>query len=107
MPRFVLLEHDHPILHWDLMLESGDSLRTWRLARAPERGGDIEAIALPDHRLAYLEYEGPVSGGRGSVSRWDRGTYSTIVAEVKRLELQLCGERVRGRVELQQLDSEK
>ena len=26
MPRFVILEHDHPEVHWDLMLEAGASL---------------------------------------------------------------------------------
>ncbi|MFO0864423.1 MAG: DNA polymerase ligase N-terminal domain-containing protein [Gemmataceae bacterium] len=76
LPRFVLLEHDHPTLHWDLMLEEGDSLRTWRLP-SPRFGGEpMEATSLAPHRLAYLDYEGPVSGGRGSVKRVDAGTYS-------------------------------
>ena len=30
---------------------------------------------LADHRLDYLEYEGPVSGDRGSVRRVDGGQY--------------------------------
>ncbi len=29
----------------------------------------------PDHRSSYLDYEGPVSGNRGAVSRWDAGTF--------------------------------
>ena len=36
---------------------------------------EMDAEVLPDHRLAYLDYEGPISGDRGSVTRWDRGTY--------------------------------
>ena len=64
MPRFVILEHDHPVLHWDLMLEAGDVLQTWRLANPPTPGCAIDATALPDHRLTYLDYEGPVSGNR-------------------------------------------
>jgi hypothetical protein len=76
MPRFVILEHDHPELHWDLMLESGGMLRTWRLARPPQTPGEpIDALALPNHRLYYLDFEGPVSGGRGNVQRWDTGQY--------------------------------
>jgi hypothetical protein len=76
MPRFVILEHDHPELHWDLMLEAGAALRTWRLARPPQAPGEaIDATALPDHRPHYLDYEGPVSGGRGTVKRWDAGWY--------------------------------
>jgi hypothetical protein len=80
MPRFVVLEHDHPVLHWDLMLECGQVLRTWRLAEPPAPGKTIRAEALADHRLHYLDYEGSVSGDRGSVKRHLRGTYD-LVAE--------------------------
>ena len=40
-------------------------------------GKEIRCVAtrLPDHRLAYLEYEGPVSGNRGVVRRIDSGKY--------------------------------
>ncbi len=27
--RFAILNHDHPFLHWDLLLEDGDRCRTW------------------------------------------------------------------------------
>ncbi len=96
MPRFVILEHDHPELHWDLMLETGGGLRTLRLARPPETPGlCIDAHALPAHRLHYLDYEGPVSGGRGTVKRWDRGEYEETGDGVR-----LYGTRVRGVVRL-------
>ncbi len=71
MPRFVILHHDWPAPHYDLMLESGGVLRTWRLA--DPYGSDAEPIG--DHRLEYLDYEGPVSGDRGHVQRWDHGTF--------------------------------
>ena len=45
MRRFVILEHDHPKLHLDLMLEAGDVLQTWRLAGAPSPGRSIDATA--------------------------------------------------------------
>ena len=35
----------------------------------------MDCRSLADHRLAYLDYEGPISGGRGTVARWDCGTY--------------------------------
>ena len=76
MPRFVILEHDHPFLHWDLMLEAGSVLRTWRLRPPPRRGEAIVATAVFEHRLLYLDYEGPISGGRGRVLRWEHGTYT-------------------------------
>ncbi len=71
--RFVILRHDHPTLHWDFMLETAGVLKTWRWPTP--YAGTFFAEALPDHRLEYLEYEGPVSGGRGSVRCWDRGVY--------------------------------
>ena len=80
MPRFVILEHDHPELHWDLMLQLDDKLRTWRLP-APPTGRPETALEIGAHRSAYLDYEGPVSGNRGNVKRWDAGTYETIDAQ--------------------------
>ena len=101
MPRFVLLEHDHPYLHWDLMLECGDALRTWRLDRIPTVAATIPVEPLPDHRLAYLDHEGPVSGNRGTVKRIDKGeftqrTLGTDVVDQKDIEFQLAGTRLRG-----------
>jgi hypothetical protein len=105
MPRFVILEHDHPELHWDFMLEAGAVLRTWRLARPPEApGAVIDAVALPDHRLHYLDYEGPVSRGRGLVQRWDAGEYADITPEnAGMLSMRLEGSRVRGLVWMRQV----
>ncbi len=96
MPRFVVLTHDHPFLHWDLMLEQGDSLRTWRLAQPPDAAGPIAAEALPDHRLAYLDYEGPVSGGRGTVERWDAGSYEVIGSTADLVRVRFAGRRLSG-----------
>ncbi len=96
MPRFVVLTHDHPVLHWDLMLEQGDSLRTWRLVRPADSEGPIEAEQLPDHRLAYLDYEGPVSGDRGTVERWDAGTYEIVESIADCLVVRLTGRRLVG-----------
>ena len=79
MPRrFVILEHDHPFLHWDLLLEEECSARTWRLLRKPCLREPIAAEPLPDHRLMYLDYEGVVSGDRGSVKRFLAGTYQPM-----------------------------
>ena len=76
MPRFVVLRHDSPEgMHYNLMLEVGGVLRTWSLPEPPVAGVELECRLLADHRLAYLDYKGPISGGRGTVTRWDRGTY--------------------------------
>src|SRR5947208_3096689 len=96
MPRFVILEHDHPHLHWDFMLEAGDVLRTWRLAGPPSPGGVVVAEPLFDHRRAYLDYEGPVSGNRGTVKRWDGGTFAWEADEAGRVVVRLAGGRLNG-----------
>lgn len=96
MPRYVILEHDHPSLHWDLMLEAADVLRTWRLAAPPQPGKVVAATAIGDHRLMYLDYEGPVGGNRGRVLRWDHGTFAWRKTENDSLVLELNGVRLQG-----------
>lgn len=78
MPRFVVLEHDHPVLHWDLLLERGPAAWTWRLDRLPPFEGHCQATRIPDHRLFYLDYEGPVGGDRGTVIRRLAGTFGDV-----------------------------
>lgn len=100
MPRYVILEHDHPILHWDLMLDTENGLRTWRLAAPPQPCVIIEAQLLGIHRRAYLDYEGPVSGGRGTVRRWDSGDYTVEIESAESLEITLEGSRCHGRIKI-------
>ncbi len=103
MPRFVILEHDHPLLHWDLMLEAGPVLRTWRLAAPPHPGEVIAATAMFDHRLLYLDYEGPLSGGRGRVVRWEYGTFTGQVQSEPPIIVHLQGEHLHGVLRLEQI----
>ena len=96
MPRFVVLRHEFPESasrqsHWDVMFETEGALRTWAIRRMPDESESQSADALADHRLEYLTYEGPVSGERGSVTRWDAGTYQQSA------EIPLVGGRVMGR----------
>jgi hypothetical protein len=96
MPQFVVLAHDHPVLHWDFMLEDEDHLRTWRLARLPDTRGDIEAEPLSGHRKLYLNYEGAISGNRGTVKCWDRGEYSLVEQTPMKCVVDLAGAKLRG-----------
>ncbi len=54
------------------------SFRAGARIDALEPGGSIEAERLADHRPVYLEYEGPISGGRGSVRRLERGRVTAL-----------------------------
>ncbi len=75
--RYVILHHEgiaEP--HYDLMFETapGSDLATWRANEWPIHHGSA-LTRLADHRRAYLDYEGPVSGDRGTVKRISAGTY--------------------------------
>lgn len=92
MARTVLLRHELPdgSFHFDWLLEpggacgvaaggtggAGGSLITFRTMERPDRRGvsALRAQRLADHRAVYLDYEGPVAGGRGSVTRLAAGT---------------------------------
>jgi hypothetical protein len=108
MPRYVILRHEMPPssgrgTHFDLMLEAGGVLRTWSLPELPVPGQLIQAEALPDHRLAYLDYEGPVSDNRGSVRRVDEGEYEVLADSSGLWDVHLAGKVLRGTLELRQV----
>jgi hypothetical protein len=105
MPRFVLLKHMLPAdaargSHWDVMLESGGVLRTWALEALPAPDREVAATQLADHRLAYLDHEGPVSKNRGRVERLDRGDYTLASETADRLEIEVEGQLFKGRATL-------
>jgi hypothetical protein len=107
MPRFVLLQHDSPRgLHFDLMLEAGESLNTWALPQLPQPGVEIPCEALADHRLAYLDYEGPIAGDRGSVARYDHGVYTVQRQNDALWIVDLLGENLSGRATLRRISAE-
>ena len=100
-PRFAPLIHDTPRgLHYDFFLEKGGVLKTWALTQLPELGLEIPCDALADHRPIYLDYEGPISGGRGTVTRWDQGTYLVEVWSDDEIIVEITGAKLVGRVEL-------
>ena len=73
--RFVVLRHEGVAPpHYDIMFESapGEALWTWRSEVWPLAEG-AELVRQADHRRLYLDYEGLVSGNRGSVTRFAEG----------------------------------
>jgi len=107
MPPYVVLKHDSPDgVHFDFMLQVGEVLRTWALPQPPIAGAEMVGRALPDHRLKYLEYEGPISGNRGSVVRRDGGDYRLLQEGKSEMTVELSGEKFTGRALLRRLSEE-
>ena len=74
----------------------------WQTDESRETGLSEAVVAeqLPNHRLAYLDYEGLVSGERGTVRRVDAGTFESIVDEGDRCDVALHGALLWGRISL-------
>ncbi|MCL2303722.1 MAG: hypothetical protein FWC43_00095 [Planctomycetaceae bacterium] len=90
MNRFVLLRHNttENQFHWDFLFEETDACKTFSVpqefAEEALKTGTLQCTAtrLADHRLAYLDYEGKISGDRGFVWRLDSGTWQTIAETI-------------------------
>jgi hypothetical protein len=75
--RYVVLRHKgYGEPHFDLMFETstGSELLTWRSPEWPPTP-TTRMTYLAAHRREYLDYEGPVSGDRGSVRRIHQGEH--------------------------------
>ncbi len=108
---FVFLEHQYPPPqeadnHWDLMFEGGDGLVTFATEPVLISGSSCRARLLPLHRLAYLDYEGPISNNRGRVRRLDRGNYRQIEQAGPGLKIEISGQLFVGRLVLQPLSDQ-
>jgi len=83
--RFVVQQHfrEPDYWHYDLMLECGDGLITFSSGVPPDEQERLPCMArqLPNHRLAYLEHEGEISGNQGWCRIHDRGTFEWVEPE--------------------------
>ncbi|MFM9996414.1 MAG: hypothetical protein ACKVU4_11520 [Phycisphaerales bacterium] len=91
MPRTVLLRHDLPdgSAHYDWMIQRpggpGATLVAFRVTERIDAGvAAFVAERIGDHRAAYLDYEGEVSGGRGRVTRVAEGEVEIVADEPAR-----------------------
>lgn len=85
--RFAVLRHEVAPgdVHRDLLIEGAPEgkLVTWKLAGPlPARAGEhVAAERSFDHRALYLDYEGEISGGRGTVTREIGGVLEDVSGE--------------------------
>ncbi|MBN1127203.1 MAG: hypothetical protein JXA82_19535 [Sedimentisphaerales bacterium] len=101
--RFVVLCHTRgDNIHWDLMIEQGDHLSTWRLPIAPRNIADYPILLekLFDHPLRFLSYEGPVQNQTGSVTRCDQGIVYISQWDERQIGFRALGDILKGRFHL-------
>ncbi|MDA9934561.1 hypothetical protein N9B88_02210 [Rubripirellula sp.] len=67
----------------DWMFATGDTLGTWstELITDFENSVATRCLKLADHRLVYLDREGDLGGGRGSVQRMLAGEYTQLTSD--------------------------
>jgi len=100
--RCVLLRHTLPNgdshLDWMIEVDHGP-LVSFRLALGVNPLADqrFQAERIGDHRREYLDYQGPISGGRGGVVRIANAIVTVIETGADRLELLIDGRTVMGR----------
>jgi hypothetical protein len=104
--RFAILEHDYPCPHLDLLLENGEAALTWRLPVDWPQGPTANATQLPDHRLHYLTYSGPVSGNRGRVIQRDHGLIASLVLAPDEVTTLLQGILFQGTLSLTRISAD-
>jgi hypothetical protein len=86
------------------MLEHEGLLWTWAIEKVPTPGEVVNAERLPDHRLAYLEYQGEIAGGRGIVRRVEAGEYETLETTAAKFRIRLRGQQLGGLLEFAKLE---
>ncbi|OQA00391.1 MAG: hypothetical protein BWY69_01737 [Planctomycetes bacterium ADurb.Bin401] len=99
--RFVIHKHMRgEDIHWDLMIEWGDVLKTWRLENPPEKltgdfdklsPGKTKATPIQDHDKKFLTYQGPVNNGTGTAEIVDEGTCTIELDDGKILKVDFAG----------------
>jgi bifunctional non-homologous end joining protein LigD len=107
--KFVIQQHSTALgVHWDFMLQIGDSLQTYRLDKAPQQVSDnpANAVKIFDHPLKFLTYQGSVNKGRGSVRIAEAGSYEITHHAHDRLELDLNGKILKGKFTLSHIEGD-
>ncbi|MHC4478682.1 MAG: DNA polymerase ligase N-terminal domain-containing protein [Planctomycetota bacterium] len=107
--KFVIQEHRRGEgRHWDLMLEAGQVLETYRLDMPPAEllTAKATAVRIFDHPPKFLTYEGSVNQGEGSVRIAESGTYQMLTDRPDLRKLRLNGNVLKGTFTLKLIDAD-
>ena len=105
MLRFVIHKHKATHLHYDFRLEIEGVLKSWAVPKGvPEEAGIKRlAVAVEDHQLDYIDFEGIIPEGQygaGTVEIWDNGNCELESMEKGKIVFRLNGRKVKGRYAL-------
>ena len=106
-PRFVVHKHDATHLHYDFRLEMDGVLKSWAVPKGIPEEGDAKrlAVAVEDHELDYMDFEGVIEEGygAGTVEIWDSGTYEVESRKPHKIVFRLNGTKLKGAYVLVQM----
>jgi len=108
--RFVVQQHTRQgQIHWDLMLEVGDTLQTYRIKVPPDQISNqkLKAIKIFDHPLRFLTYQGTVNEGAGSVKIADKGIYTAREQTGDFRKLVFDGDILKGEFLLEHIEDDR
>jgi hypothetical protein len=97
--RFVIHKHTHgKDIHWDLMIEQENCLKTWRLEVPPEKLATEKTRATPifDHDKKFFTYQGSVNNGKGTVEIVDEGTCTIESVDENQMNINFEGKILKG-----------
>ncbi len=108
----LLLHRGHGPDHYDWFFEHpadrAGALVSWRvLTPIQDWASGFELERRPDHRRAYLHFEGPVSGDRGVVQAVSRGRIKVVHWSAGAAILDLTMSGFAGRLQLQQSEGDR
>jgi len=105
LSRFVIQEHHASHLHWDLRLEMEGVLKSWAVPKIPPATKGIKRLAMQveDHPLEYAKFHGIIPEGNygaGKVEIWDKGKYSLVEKNPKKIIFEIDGKKLKGKYAL-------
>jgi predicted amidohydrolase len=103
--RFVILRHEGGGAgHFDLLFELCGRLLAFRADSIEPLSREVERNF--DHRREYLEKEGDLGGGRGTLRRADEGT-CRVEAFRDEVRIEACGRLLCGRIVFREVKDER
>ena len=88
MPKMVIQKHTRDdATHYDLMLESQQTLWTWRFHDLPGSKPRQHCERSQDHDPGFLEYEGELSPGNGRVDIVEGGSFDLLSAREDEVDI--------------------